>query len=207
MIIRADVLGQCIEDNLEINNVEHGRPKIILTSPRGQHFNQQMARNLSQQKEINIICNRSEGVDQRFIHYYQIEEVSIGDYVLLGGESASLVMIESIVRLLPNAIHNTMATIEESFSDTMEHSLEYDQYTKPVSWKGMEVPEILRSGHHQQIANWRKESSYLKTKLRTEKCNTAFFATQTNNIQEGEKSIKIDNEQQNRSYVETKTPK
>ena len=149
MILRADVIGQAIEKNIDFDK----KPKVVLTSPRGAKFDQKMAEKFAKLDELHIICSRFEGVDQRVIDFYNLEEVSIGDYVLFGGEVAALTMIEAIVRLIPGVIPSHDS--EDSFCGVLEGKLEYDHYTRPAIWKDMSVPEVLTSGNHAEIKKWR----------------------------------------------------
>lgn len=155
MLMRADVLGNAIEDN--IKNPQES--KIIYPSPRGKVFNQKIARDLSKIKEISIICGRYEGIDQRVIDEYKIEEISIGDYVLSGGELPAMVMLDAIIRNLGEVLGDENSLAEESFGNgegsKFDNLLEYPHYTKPQIWKGREVPEVLLSGHHKKIDEWR----------------------------------------------------
>lgn len=154
MVIRPDVLEQYLEGRKE---------KIIYMSPRGEPFTQKKAQNLAKLDEFSIICGRFEGIDQRVLDHYEIEEISIGDYVLSSGEPAAIVLMDSIIRLLPGVLGNEETLDEESFSNDL---LEYPHYTRPAEWKGMEVPEVLTSGDHGKIAKWRKEKSVEITKER-----------------------------------------
>ena len=168
MLLRADVIERCFNENFNENEIEDAkqnmRRKIIVTSPRGKKFNQKMAEDMANNyDEIFILASRFEGVDQRAIDFYNMEEVSIGDYVLLGGEVAATVMIESVVRLLDGAIANDEATREESFSDSLCGGLEYDQYTRPAVWQGINVPHVLTNGNHAQIQKWKMQDSRRKT--------------------------------------------
>ena len=129
-------------------------------SPRGRVFNQPMAREMATYEHIILLCGHYEGIDQRVIDYFNIEELSIGDYVLTGGELPAMVVADSIIRLLPNVIRKE-STEEESFSANL---LEYNQYTRPAEYRGMKVPEILLSGHHKKIEEWRKQQSLEITK-------------------------------------------
>lgn len=150
MIMRADVLGSVIENkNLNKN-------PIFITSPRGKIFKQTDANNLSKLNEFTIITNRFEGVDQRVIEYFKIQEISLGEFITLGGESIAMCIIESIVRLIPSVIKED-ATAFESFFE--EDFIEHDHYTKPQIWNGIEVPTILTSGNHKEIEKWRDENS------------------------------------------------
>ena len=156
MIMRPDVLGNAID-----HNYEGGR--IIYMSPKGKPLTQAKVKELSKFENLTIVCGRFEGIDERVIEEYNIEEISIGDYVLTGGEQAAMIMIDAVVRLLPGVLGNAASTENESFEDNL---LEYPQYTRPVSWKGREVPEILMSGHHENIAKWQKQQALQITKER-----------------------------------------
>lgn len=154
MVIRADVLGEAIEST---------KPKkLIYMSPRGKALTQAKAIELSKEAEISIICGRFEGIDQRVIDHYEIEEISIGDYILSGGEPAALVMMDAIIRTLPGVLGNNETHSEESFSGGL---LEYPHYTRPAEWKEIGVPDILKSGNHAEIDKWRKQKSLELTKL------------------------------------------
>jgi len=156
MIMRPDVLGRAIEDNY------HGG-RIIYMSPKGSLLTQKKAHELSQEKELTIICGRFEGIDERVIEAYNIEEISIGDYILTGGEQAAQIMLDAVVRLLPSVLGNSESLADESFENYL---LEYPQYTRPVEWNGRTVPEVLLSGHHQKITEWRKDKAEVATKAK-----------------------------------------
>ena len=141
--------------SLSINNA-----KVLYTSPRGNVFNQSMAQQLSKYEDIVILCGHYEGVDQRAIDILGAEEVSIGDYVLTGGELPAMVMIDAIVRNIKGVI-NSQSLKDESFSNGL---LEYPQYTRPEVFEGLEVPKVLLSGHHQNIDKWRQEQAIEITK-------------------------------------------
>ena len=136
--------------------------KIIYLSPRGKVFNQKMAQELAQEKEIMVLCGRYEGVDQRVLDEFAIEEISIGDYVLSGGEIAAYVFIDAILRNISGILGDDESLKEESFS--FGNILEYPHYTKPSEWRGCKIPEILLSGHHKKIAEWRKMKAMELTK-------------------------------------------
>ena len=155
MVIRADVLGEAIESI----------PKMPLfyLSPRGKPLTQEKVQELSKLPEIALICGRFEAIDERVIEHYNIEEISIGDYILSGGEPAAIVLMDSIIRILPEVIGNAGTHDEESFSDGL---LEYPHYTRPAEWKERKVPEILTSGNHGEVAKWRKNKSVEITKER-----------------------------------------
>ena len=141
------------------------RPVVIFTSPAGKPFNQELARELSQKEHLVFACGRYEGIDQRVVDYAgtiaEVHEISIGDYVLNGGEVAAVAMIEAIARLIPGVIGNNESLAEESHNEGL---LEAPSYTKPQSWRGLEVPEMLLSGHHAEIEKWRKAQSLERTK-------------------------------------------
>jgi tRNA (guanine37-N1)-methyltransferase len=162
MVMRPDVVGNAIDFALSKNQYD----KLIYPSPRGQIFKQQNARQLVQMQNILFLCGRYEGIDQRIIEYYNFEEYSIGDYILSGGEIATTVIIDSILRHLPGNIKNNHVHQDESFHQIlgMENILEYPQYTKPINWNGINVPEILLSGHHQNIAAYQLQQAIEYTK-------------------------------------------
>ena len=158
LVIRADVLGPAIETAL--SRTKSSAPLIYL-SPRGKTFNQPLARKWSKSDGIILICGRFEGIDQRVIDHYRIEEVSMGDFVMTGGEIAAQAMIDSTVRLLPNVIGNQDSLKTESHSNGL---IEHDQFTRPDDWKGQKIPQTLTSGHHGKIESWRENQSKSKTK-------------------------------------------
>lgn len=154
MVMMCEPLFKAIE------SVKQENSKIFYMSPRGKVFNQAMARDMSKLEHIVLLCGHYEGIDQRVIDYFNIEELSIGDYVLTGGELPAMVVADSIIRLIPGVIREE-STLDESFSDNL---LEYNQYTRPAEFMGMKVPEVLLSGHHNNIETWRKEQSIEITK-------------------------------------------
>ncbi len=156
MIMRPDVLGEAIEHN-------YTKGKIIYMSPKGKPLTQAKVREMSKLDELTIICGRFEGIDERVLEEYDIEEISIGDYILTGGEQAAMIMLDAVVRLLPGVLGNAASTENESFEAQL---LEYPQYTRPIEWKGRKVPEILLSGHHENVAKWQKEQALQITKQR-----------------------------------------
>ena len=156
MIMRPDVLGNAIEHNYQSG-------KIVYMSPKGRPLTQAKAHELSKLKELTVICGRFEGIDERVLEEYDVEEISIGDYVLTGGEQAAMIMLDAVVRLLPGVLGNAASTENESFETGL---LEYPQYTRPIEWKGRKVPDILLSGHHENIAKWQREQALQITKQR-----------------------------------------
>ena len=157
MLIKPDVLANSLDKNI------NSKEKIIYLSPRGKLFNQKLAKELSKEKTVNLICGHFEGVDQRVIESRNIEEVSIGDVVLSGGESAAFVMLDAIIRLLPGVLGNETSVEEESFENGL---LEYPQYTKPQNWEEKTVPDVLLSGDHAKIKDWRLSQSEAITRDR-----------------------------------------
>jgi tRNA (guanine37-N1)-methyltransferase len=158
MLIRADVLGNAIDDILAHNSNQ----PIIYTSPRGVLYNQKYATSYANEaKDMIIICGRFEGIDYRVIEYYNILEMSIGNFVLFGGELAAMCIMESIIRLLPGVCGNEASVHEESFAvnTEFENLMEYPHYTRPSTWKGLTVPDVLVSGHHKNIEEWRLQQA------------------------------------------------
>jgi tRNA (guanine37-N1)-methyltransferase len=160
MVLRADILARAIRDAQE---QARGKPRLIYLSPRGRRFDQAMARELATGDGVILICGRFEGVDERVIEHFGIEEISLGDFILTGGEIAAQALIDATVRLIPRVLGNHGSTEEESFSEAL---LEHPQYTKPAVWEGRAIPEILLSGHHAKIALWRKAMAERLTKER-----------------------------------------
>jgi len=161
MVLRADVVAKAID----FADKGHDRADwpVIYLSPRGKPFTQSMARRFAAAKGITLLCGRFEGVDQRVLDAREVEEVSLGDFILTGGEIAAQALIDASVRLIPRVLGNADSTEEESFSDGL---LEHPQYTRPTEWEGRMIPEILLSGHHANIAKWRSDQSKSLTKER-----------------------------------------
>ena len=159
MVLRADVLAAALDASAPADDP---RPRLLM-SPRGRPLNQARVRELSQGPGVIVICGRFEGVDERVIAQRQLEEVSIGDYILSGGEVASLVLIDACVRLLPGSMGAAQSGQEESFENGL---LEYPHYTRPRDWEGLPIPPVLLSGDHAKIARWRHEQSLQLTRAR-----------------------------------------
>lgn len=145
-----------------IKSVESGNSKLIFPSPQGKVFNQSMAKELSEEEHLVFICGHYEGVDERIFELFDIEEISLGDFILTGGELPSMVMVDAISRLVDGVISRESLE-SESFSNNL---LEYPQYTRPSSFMGLDVPEVLLSGNHQEVDKWRAEQSLKRTKER-----------------------------------------
>lgn len=164
MVMRADIIEKAL---LSLPATS----RRIYMSPRGHALNQRLVEELSQADGITVLCGRYEGVDQRVLDAYNFEEISIGDYVLSGGEPAAMIMMDACIRLLPGVMGNEETPSEESFSRGADGLLEYPHYTRPAEWATQDgrifaVPDILRSGDHGKVAKWRKEQSVLLTKAR-----------------------------------------
>tara|TARA_B100001248_G_scaffold118641_1_gene88689 strand:- start:96 stop:791 length:696 start_codon:yes stop_codon:yes gene_type:complete len=157
MLMKADVLATSID-----KNVGSGE-KIIYLSPRGKLFNHQFAKKLAQEKTVNIICGHFEGVDERLLYTRNIEEISIGDFVLSGGEGASLIILDALLRFIPGILGNKNSAQYESFENGL---LEYPQFTKPQIWEEKSVPDVLLSGDHAKIKDWRLSQSEAITRDR-----------------------------------------
>ncbi|NOD86077.1 tRNA (guanosine(37)-N1)-methyltransferase TrmD [Ruegeria sp. HKCCD6119] len=149
LVLRADVLGDAIEHAMA--GIQGNWPLIYL-SPRGRRMDQRMMQNLARCDGMTLLCGRFEGVDERVLEHYGVQEVSLGDFVMTGGEIAAQALIDATVRLIPGVLGNQASTEEESFASGL---LEHPQYTRPASWKGRPIPEVLMSGHHGRIAEWR----------------------------------------------------
>jgi tRNA (guanine37-N1)-methyltransferase len=158
MVMRPEPLVAAIE------SVRRDDSRIILLSPTGERFTQARAHGLSSQRHLVLVCGRYEGVDERVRLITGAQELSIGDFVLTGGELAAMVVLDAVIRLLPGALSSSEAWRDESHS--FEGLLEYPQYTRPVEFRGMRVPEVLLSGHHAQVAAWRRRQSLQRTRER-----------------------------------------
>jgi tRNA (guanine37-N1)-methyltransferase len=159
MVMRADVVDAAIE------KIKAGTPvrPLIYLSPRGRPLDQKRVRELAAGPGLMLLCGRYEGVDERLLEVHEIEEVSLGDFILSGGEPAAIAMIDACVRLLPGIMGSQASSEEESFERGL---LEYPHYTRPQEWRGKTVPEVLLSGHHKKIKEWRKSQSEEMTKER-----------------------------------------
>lgn len=161
MVMRPDVIDAALHQ-------AHGEPRsesrpLIYLTPRGRLFDQAMARSLANADGVTLLCGRYEGVDQRVMDAWDMEEVSLGDFVLSGGEAAAITLLDAVVRLLPGVLGSAESLDEESFEEGI---LEYPHYTRPENWNGRTVPEVLRSGHHKNIQAWRRDQAETITRLR-----------------------------------------
>ncbi|MDO8498440.1 MAG: tRNA (guanosine(37)-N1)-methyltransferase TrmD [bacterium] len=162
MVLKADILAKAWKKAAGRER-KNKSIKTILMSTSGPVFKQAKAKEYSLLKNLIIVCGHYEGVDQRFIDHYVDEEVSVGDFVLTGGELPALIITDAIVRLLPGVLKKEEATLEESFSLSLKGRLEYSQYTRPEVFEGETVPQVLVSGNHQEIAKWREDQSLQRT--------------------------------------------
>lgn len=159
MVLRADILAKSLDDHVAGDDP---RPKLLM-SPRGAPLTQAMVRDLAGGPGAVIVCGRFEGVDERVIEARELQEVSIGDYVLSGGEVAAQVLLDAIVRLLPGVMGNQVSGTHESFEGGL---LEHPHYTRPADWEGLTIPDVLRSGDHKKIEDWRRAQSKALTQAR-----------------------------------------
>ena len=162
MLMQAQPVYDAYQAVLEgIKEKTDKMPRVVYVTPRGTTFSQQMARELAQEEDLVILCGHYEGIDERVLEEIVTDYVSIGDYVLTGGELPAMVMVDCISRLVPGVLNNAESSVDESFSDGL---LEYPQYSRPEVWNGKKVPDVLLSGHHANIAKWRHEQALEMTK-------------------------------------------
>lgn len=159
MLMQAEPVYQCYEALTE-KIKQKKRARVIYLSPQGQTFNQTMAEEFAQEEDLVFLCGHYEGIDERVLEEIVTDYVSIGDYVLTGGELPAMIMIDCISRLVPGVLHNDVSAEFESFQDNL---LEYPQYSRPEVWHDKKVPEVLMSGHHANIEKWRREQSVIRT--------------------------------------------
>ncbi|MCO4824505.1 MAG: tRNA (guanosine(37)-N1)-methyltransferase TrmD [Amylibacter sp.] len=163
MVLRADVVGAAFDAARPGTPMDQNRWPVIYLSPRGKPFTQAMAQNFAKAEGMTLLCGRFEGVDERVLEEYNVQEVSLGDFVLTGGEIAAQALIDAIVRLLPDVLGNADSTVDESHSNGL---LEHPQYTRPAEWKDRTIPDVLTSGHHGNVEKWRQKQSEDITKQR-----------------------------------------
>ncbi|MFA5538419.1 MAG: tRNA (guanosine(37)-N1)-methyltransferase TrmD [Gemmobacter sp.] len=181
MVLRADVVGRAFDQAAIGTPADRARWPVIYLSPRGRRLDQAMARRFAAAGGITLLCGRFEGVDERVLEEYAVEEVSLGDFVLTGGEIAAMALIDATVRLIPRVLGNQSSTEEESFSEGL---LEFPQYTRPALWQGRAIPEVLLSGHHAKIALWRRAMAERLTKERRPDLWRAYHAAHGGNPDE-----------------------
>ena len=160
MVMQAQPVYDCYKD---IERRLEKKPRVLFMTPTGKTFNQDMAKELANEENLVFLCGHYEGIDKRVLDKIVTDEVSLGDFVLTGGELPAMVMIDAISRLIPGVLNNDISAETETFTDNL---LEYPQYTRPEIWEGEAVPSVLLSGHHANIEKWRREQSLLLTKER-----------------------------------------
>jgi tRNA (guanine37-N1)-methyltransferase len=160
MVLRVDVVEAALRARYGIDPVElREQRRVIALTPGGRLLDDALADTLAAEEDITLLCGRYEGFDQRVIDHFCTEEISIGRYVLAGGELAAMVLSDTVLRKLPGVLGKDESAVEESFSDALEGGVEYPHYTRPAEWRGWTVPEVLLSGHHARIREWRAEQS------------------------------------------------
>lgn len=184
MVMRVDCVVAALEAAEELLG---GRAHRILMTPQGRPLSAQVAREISTERRIVLLCGRYEGFDER-VRSFVDEEISLGDFVLTGGEIPAMAVIESAIRFVPGVLGNEHSVEEESFSTELSGGLEYPQYTRPVEFRGLEVPEILKSGHHAHIARYRQEESLRKTRERRPDLLTSAQPSGSENLSEQEQT-------------------
>ncbi len=155
--------GPIYDSYMSVANKTNSKPRVVYMTPQGKKFDQALAKEFSMEENLVILCGHYEGVDERVLEEIVTDNVSIGDYVLTGGELAAMVVVDAVSRLVPGVLGNVDSATHESFSENL---LEHPQYTRPEFFMGKRVPEVLLSGHHKNIENWRKEQSIKRTKER-----------------------------------------
>lgn len=159
MVMKPEPWGEALD-----SIIGDGRPRVVVPTPSGRPLTQELAQELAEEPWLLFACGRYEGIDSRVVAEYEADEVSVGDYVLAGGEAAVLVMVEAIGRLLPGVLGNAHSAVDDSFAPgSMENLLEGPVFTKPPVWRGHAVPEVLLSGHHGKVARWRRDEALRKT--------------------------------------------
>jgi len=160
MVLRVDVMEGALRARYGVDPVElRERRRVIALTPGGRMLDDELASELADESALTLLCGRYEGFDQRIIEHFCTDEISIGRYVLAGGELAAMVVLDTVLRKLPGALGHAESALEESFSPALEGAPEYPHYTRPADWRGWTVPDVLLSGHHEKIRQWRLEQS------------------------------------------------
>jgi tRNA (guanine37-N1)-methyltransferase len=163
MVLRVDVMEEALRGRYGEDPVElRARRRVIALTPGGRLLDDALASELAAEDALTLLCGRYEGFDQRIVDHFCTDEISIGRYVLAGGELAAMVVLDTVLRKLPGSLGHADSALEESFSEALEGAPEYPQYTRPASWRGWDVPEVLLSGHHERIRQWRLQESRRK---------------------------------------------
>jgi tRNA (guanine37-N1)-methyltransferase len=160
MVLRVDAMEAALRDRYGVDPVElPSRRRVIALTPVGRVLDDALATELAAEPELTLLCGRYEGFDERILEHFVTEQVSIGRYVLAGGELAAMVVLDAVLRKLPGVLGDDHSAVEESFSDALEGAPEYPHYTRPADWRGWAVPDVLLSGHHGRVDEWRREQS------------------------------------------------
>src|SRR3954454_16527950 len=160
MVLRVDVMEEALRGRYGEDPVElRARRRVIALTPGGRLLDYALASELAAEDALTLLCGRYEGFDQRIVDHFCTDEISIGRYVLAGGELAAMVVLDTVLRKLPGSLGHADSALEESFSEALEGAPEYPQYTRPASWRNWDVPEVLLSGHHERIRQWRLQES------------------------------------------------
>jgi tRNA (guanine37-N1)-methyltransferase len=160
MVLRVDVLDAALRGRYGIDPVElRTRRRVIALAPGGRLLDEALVRELAEEPALTLLCGRYEGFDERIVEHFASDVISIGRYVLSGGEPAAMVLCDAVARKLPGALGDERSAAEESFSEALEGNPEYPHYTRPAEYRGWAVPEVLLSGHHERIEQWRRERS------------------------------------------------
>ena len=175
MVMQAQPVVDCYKAIVKDNNIT--KPRVIYLTPQGRTFNQEIAKELSKEEDLIFLCGHYEGIDERALELIVTDNISIGDFVLTGGEMPAMIMMDCISRLVPGVLGNGDSSEDESFSDGL---LEYPQYTRPDCYEGLSVPDVLLSGHHANINKWRHEMSLLRTKERRPDLYEAYIKNKNN---------------------------
>jgi tRNA (guanine37-N1)-methyltransferase len=161
MVLRVDVMEAALRARYGVDPVELGRGgrRVIALTPGGRLLDDALAGELAVEPDLTLLCGRYEGFDERILEHFVTDQVSIGRYVLAGGELAAMVVADTVLRKLPGALGKVESALEESFSEALSGAPEYPHYTRPAEWRGWDVPQVLLSGHHERIREWRREQS------------------------------------------------
>ena len=176
MVMQAEPIYRCYQAICEENNLQ--KPRVIYMTPQGQTFSQRLAEEYAKEEELIFLCGHYEGIDERVLEEIVTDNISIGDYVLTGGELPAMVLMDAIARLVPGVLNNEDSAVTESFGE--EGLLEYPQYTRPEEILGKKVPEVLLSGHHANVEKWRHEMAVERTKSRRPDLYEKYLANQEN---------------------------
>ena len=160
MVLRVDVMEAALRDRYGVDPVElRSSRRVVALTPTGRLLDDALASELAAEESLTLLCGRYEGFDERILEHFVTEQVSIGRYVLAGGELAAMVVLDAVLRKLPGVLGDDASAIEESYSDALDGAPEYPHYTRPAEWRGWAVPDVLLSGHHARVHEWRHEQS------------------------------------------------